>query len=301
MSRKSASTDVVRRRRVTFVTMLVAAFVVPAAIAYACNPQAHVALDKTSYQPGSSITVYGSYFPGNVNVTVSGGWGASTGVTTSPGGGFTATLPGPSTPGNYSVSATRATGGYAVASFSVAAPAPAPAAQPSTPAASAPAATAKSAPGFKSPSVRGSEAPASAERTNPPAGSDRTAASNGGNIAPSTNNVTSSAGQQVFSGSTAQAAPTQSFAPTQTAAAPARSSSSRSTTAAAAPSPQAALSDLFSSYQPGRTPSLTGSASGAPAGGAGSGLGLGIGLLAFGMFALVAGLTAAEVRRRRPA
>jgi hypothetical protein len=69
---------------------------------------------------------------------------------------------------------------------------------------------------------------------------------------------------------------------------------------APAPAQQAALSDLFSNYQPGRTASLTSQASGAPAGGAGSGLGFGIGLLAFGLFALVAGLTAAEVRRRRP-
>jgi len=60
------------------------------------------------------------------------------------------------------------------------------------------------------------------------------------------------------------------------------------------------VSDLFSNYQPGRTPSLA-SPSGASDDGAGSGLGLGLGLLAFGFLALAAGLTAAEVRRRRPA
>ena len=234
MSRKGR-TDVAPRRRVTFVTMLVAALVVPAAIAYACNPQAHVSLDKTSYQPGSSITVYGSYFPGNVNVSVSGNWGASSSVTTSAGGGFATTLSGPSSPGNYTISATRPTGGFAVASFTVAAPAPAPAAaQPSTPAASAPAATAKSTPGFKSPSVARSEAPASAERTNPPSTSGRTTTSGGGNTAGSTNvapsNVTSTSGQQVFSGSTAQAAPAQSFAPAPaTAARPSRSASREAT------------------------------------------------------------------------
>src|SRR5215212_6279177 len=57
-------------------TMVVAAFVVPVAIAYACNPQAHVSLDKTSYQPGSAITVHGSYFTGNSAVTVSGPTGS---------------------------------------------------------------------------------------------------------------------------------------------------------------------------------------------------------------------------------
>jgi hypothetical protein len=56
---------------------------------------------------------------------------------------------------------------------------------------------------------------------------------------------------------------------------------------------------LFSSYEPGRTASLMDGATGMSDGGAGSGLGLGIGLLAFGLAALVAGLTAVEVRRRR--
>jgi outer membrane receptor protein involved in Fe transport len=116
--------------------------------------------------------------------------------------------------------------------------------------------------------------------------------------------VTSSSGQQVFSGSTAQAAaPVQTFTTTPAPAVrPSRSStSSRTAPASSAPAQQAALSDLFSNYEPGRTPSLTGTSSGAPAGGAGSGLGLGIGLLAFGLFSLVAGLGAAEVRRRRAA
>jgi hypothetical protein len=105
----------------------------------------------------------------------------------------------------------------------------------------------------------------------------------------------------VFAGSTA-AAPAKSFASSTPAARPQRSGATpRPAAARSAPAQQGALSDLFSSYEPGRTPSLTGKASGAPAGGAGSGLGFGIGLLAFGLFSLVAGLTAAEVRRRRPA
>ncbi len=291
MSRTYGRTGASHRRRVTFVTMVVAACLVPIAIAYACNPQAHVAVDKTSYQPGGAITVHGSYFVGNSAVTVSGPTG-SVGVTTSPGGGFTTSLTAPASPGSYTISASRPTGGFAVTSFSVAAPAPA-APKPSTPGASAPTGNSDGSPAFTAPGVSKSQAPAAAEQSNPPSsGSGGSTASSGGNVAGST--VTSTpTGQQVFSGSTAQASTGRSFS--ATAAPAARSSRS------AAPAPSAALGDLFANYQPGSTPSLTGAVAGAPAGGAGSGLGLGIGLLGFGLLALVAGLTAAEVRRRRPA
>ena len=279
------------RRRVTLASLVVAAFIVPVAIAYACNPQAHVSLDKTSYQPGSAITVYGSYFPGNVSITVNGP-GGSTSVTTSPGGGFSTQLTAPTSPGTYTITASRPTGGFAPASFSVVAP-PAAASTPaeeSAPATAAPPQqqAAGSEPAFRTPSVARSQAPASAERTTRPtrSGSTATRGEARGQGSGARTTVTSSTGQRVFAGSTAQAAP---------AAAP------RTSATAPAPAEQAALSDLFSDYQPGRTPSLAGTAAGAPAGGAGSGAGLGIGLMAFGLLALVAGLTAAEVRRRRPA
>ncbi len=92
MSSTSGRTGVVRRRRTTFVTMVVAAFVVPVAIAYACNPQAHVALDKTSYQPGSAITVHGSYFPGNAAVLGQRSERLASVSRRLAGGGFTTTL-----------------------------------------------------------------------------------------------------------------------------------------------------------------------------------------------------------------
>jgi len=92
---KSGRTGAGRRRHVTFATMLVAAFVVPVAIAWACNPQAQISLDKTTYQPGSTITVSGSYFPNAQPVTVSGPSGSTT-VTTSSGGGFSTTMTAPS-------------------------------------------------------------------------------------------------------------------------------------------------------------------------------------------------------------
>lgn len=309
---KSGRTGAGRRRHVTFATMLVAAFVVPVAIAWACNPQAQISLDRTSVQPGSTITVHGSYFPSSQSVTVSGPTGSKA-VPTSSGGGFTTTMTAPSAAGNYTITASRATGGFAPASFRVVAPvaaAPAPS-QQEAPAAAAPAPqqqpqqqAARPSPQFNTPGVARSEAPASAERrTTAPARSSGTTAPRASTGSAGT--TTSATGQQVFSGSTAQAAaPVQTFSTAPApAAAPSRSSSAprQSPATSSAPAEQAALSDLFSNYEPGRTPSLTSATAGEPDGGAGSNLGLGIGLLAFGLLALVAGLTAAEVRRRRVA
>src|SRR4051812_41214175 len=106
VSPKAGRTGAGRRRHATFATMLVAALVVPVAIAYACNPQAHLTLDKTSYQPGSAITVHGSYFANGKPVTITGPSGTST-VTASSAGGFTTTMTAPSTPGSYSITASK--------------------------------------------------------------------------------------------------------------------------------------------------------------------------------------------------
>lgn len=105
--------------------MLMTPLVAFAAVAWACNPQAYLVLDKTAYQPGSAITAYGSYFPGNVSITVSGP-AESTTVQTSPDGGFSTQLTAPTTPGNYTITASRPTGGFAPASFEVTAPPPKP-------------------------------------------------------------------------------------------------------------------------------------------------------------------------------
>lgn len=316
MPRQQGRTGPVHRRRsATFVTLVIAALLVPVAIAFACNPQAHVSLDKTAYQPGSAMTVNGSFFSPNSAVTVSGP-GGSVPVTTSSGGGFSVQLTAPATPGDFTVTASKPTGGFAAVGFSVAAPAPVPVA-PAEPAATpAPAPVAQAAqPSFKTPQVARSQgtassAPRSPSRSTTPARSpsnrstaNRSTAnrSTAGSSSPATSGTTSVAGQTVFAGSAPAAAPARSFASTAPAARPQRSAATpRPAASASVPAQQAALSDLFSNYQPGRTASLTSRASGAPAGGASSGLGFGIGLLAFGLISLVAGLTAAEVRRRRP-
>lgn len=102
---------------------------VAAAVAWACNPQAHLTLEKSSYAPGETITVYGTYFPGNADITVTAP-GESKTVTTSAGGAFSATFTAPSQAGTYVITATRPTGGAASVAFSVtgapASPPPAP-------------------------------------------------------------------------------------------------------------------------------------------------------------------------------
>ena len=110
----------VRARLASIGAAIVAtALVVSVAVAWACNPQAHLQLDAATYEAGSPMTIYGSYFPAGATITVSLSSGATTTVQASSGGGFTTQLTAPAAPGNYSVSATRPTGGFAVASFSV--------------------------------------------------------------------------------------------------------------------------------------------------------------------------------------
>jgi hypothetical protein len=109
--------------------------------------------------------------------------------------------------------------------------------------------------------------------------------------------VVTQAGQPAFAGSVAPA-PTGSFGSTPgTATGTPAAGAGRSS----APSEQAATGDVWSGFSAGQTPSLTSAADGVPEDGTGSELGWGLGLLALGLLALVAGLTAAEVRRRRTA
>lgn len=109
--------------------MLLTALLAFAALAWACNPQAQLTLDKTVYEPGSAIIATGSSFTANAAVTVSGPTGATT-VQTSPSGSFSTQLTAPATPGIYTVTASRPTGGFAPASFQVSAPPPPPAQPP---------------------------------------------------------------------------------------------------------------------------------------------------------------------------
>ncbi len=126
------------RARILSVGLALPALLVAfAAVAWACNPQAHISVGLEVHRAGDPVFVYGSYFPPAAEVSVSASWGASATVTTSAGGGgFITELPGPAIPGNYSVSASRPTGGFAAASFTVEpalAPPPAPPPPPPPP------------------------------------------------------------------------------------------------------------------------------------------------------------------------
>jgi len=274
--------------------------VVPAAIAWACNPQAHVTLDRTSASPGQTLTLYGSYFPGNATIQVSTPSGGQT-VTTSSGGSFSKSFTAPSQPGSYVVSATRPTGGAASAAFVVkaaaakTAPAQAPA-QTNSPSAAAP-----KAPSFDSPSVVRSER----QKTTSGSGGNSGGGS-GAQTSPSTGGgsgggvVVTPSGVPVFTTATpAAASGTFATAPGQTAVIASSKKAAKGSTAS--PSDQAATGYVWSGFAPGKTPSLSTAGDMVSEGDSGSGLGLGIGLLAFGLVALVGGLTAAEVSRRRSA
>ena len=284
-----------RRRKLSIGLLLAAFVVVPAAIAWACNPQAHVSLDRTSYAPGQTITVYGSYFPNNATITVTGP-GSSQQVTAA-GGGFVTSFTAPSDAGSYVISASRPTGGFASASYSVVAPAAAPAPRAEAPPASAPPRQSFDTPGV----TRSERAPSTSGGggdNGGGGGNNQSAPGEGGSG--TGGSVQTVAGQPVFVGSAAPSTTAGTFATTP-AAAETNRGAARERRASAAPSEQAASGDVWSGFAPGRTASLTAGADGMSDGGPGSELGLGIGLLVLGLLGLAGGLTAAEVRRRRTA
>lgn len=240
------------RQRRSIVLVALAAMLVPAAIAFACNPQAHLSLNKSAYSPGETIAVSGSYFKssGSYSVTSSGGGIASTG-----GANWSTTLTAPSQAGSYTVTA-ASSGAYIsglpkTASFQVV--------DPST--ATAPAAT-DSGQTFQEPKVGG--------------------VSGGGST------VDNGAGQQAFAGSVAASPGSGAFF----------SGAGAATAATVQPSERAAVSDVWSGFTAGKTPSLTAGV-GMPDGGTGSGFSLGLVLMALGLVALIGGLTTAEVMRRK--
>lgn len=274
--------------------------VVPAAIAWACNPQAHITVDRTTYTPGETATIYGSYFPGGASITVSTPSGTKP-VTASSGGAFSTSFVVPSNPGTYVINASRPTGGQASTTFTI--PAKTVARAPEAPAAGGPGAAAPRAPSFDSPSiVRSDREPAGAGGGGNDGGGPGAQTSPGSaGPGPGSGVVTSPSGALVFSGSAPAATPgTFATAPATTVAGSPAGTAARSS-GAATPSDQAATGYAWSGFAPGRTASLSNAGDMVSEDDTGSGLGLGIGLLAFGLVALVAGLTAAEVSRRRSA
>lgn len=289
-----------RRRNVCVALLLAALVVIPAAVAWACNPQAHISLDRTSYAPGQTITVYGSYFPNGAQITVSGPGGSK--VVTAGGGSFVTTFTAPGS-GNFTVTASRPTGGYASAAGTVAQPQPQPAQPAPPPADDGPTGGSQRNPSLDTPGVVRSEREPSTtggRGGGGGGGGGDTAGGTSGGGGPGTGGVQTVAGQPVFVGSAAPATTAGTFAATPAGDEGTRSAA-RDRSAGAAPSEQTASGDVWSGFAPGRTASLTSGADGMSDGGTGSGLGIGIALLALALLGLAGGLTAAEVRRRRTA
>jgi IPT/TIG domain len=267
-----------RRRRSLFVLIAMAAVMVPAAIAWACNPQAHISLNNTTYGPGETITVSGSYFNSSTcGCTVSAG-GSSTSAS---GSSWTATLTAPSQPGSYTVVAQASgadshimrTASYQVVDTS----------------ASGPTGSEQSSSGqaFKEPKVGSTGGGA------PKAGGTGGGEPKVGGVGGGGGSVQTGSGQPAFAGSVAATPGGSSFF-----AGGEGTASAATGQPTAQPSERAAVSDVWSGYAAGKTPSLTSGAA-VPDGDTGSELSLGIVLLAVGLLALVAGLTTAEVMRRR--
>ena len=292
-----------RSRRGIVALAALSLLLVPAAIAWACNPQAQLRPDRASYSPGQTMTVSGSFFPRSTPIKVAVSGGATAVATTNASGAFQISgLAVPSRPGTYTVTATRndgvATSGLPkVASFQVAAAATrrAPASSPAPPAATQqPGSRAFVEPGVtRSPSRSVAGNGTSGGGGGQPGGGSTGGVAGGGTV------VTGVTGVPVFAGSVAPATTTFGAAPAVAQSATPATAGSRSSAARSTGRAAAADSDVWSGFANGRTPSLTSDAANAPDSGTGSGLGLGIGLLAVGLLALVAGLTAAEVRRRR--
>jgi hypothetical protein len=266
------------RRRGAFVIVAVAAALIPAAIAWACNPQAHISVNKTTYGPGETITVSGSYFNSNTcGCTVS----TSGSSTAADGSAWTTTLSAPSQPGSYTVVA-QASGADShitrTASFQVVDNSP-----------SVPAGSEQSSSGqtFKEPKVGGTGG------GEPKVGGTGGGEPKVGGVGGGGGTVQTGSGAPAFAGSVAATPGGDSFFSGGEGTA-----SAATAQPSAQPSERAAVSDVWSGYAAGKTPSLTSGAA-VPDGDTGSELSLGIVLLAVGLLALVAGLTTAEVMRRR--
>jgi len=287
-----------RSKRGLVALAAVAMLLVPAAIAWACNPQAQLSPSQPSYTPDTgTATISGSFFPRGIGIRVTVSGGASVVATTNQSGAFQATVPVPSAPGTYTITAVRADGQAQsglpkVASFSVA-PAiakTAPATRPAPPAAKQQGDRSFVEPGVTRSPVRS----VAGNGGNSGGGGGQPISNNTGGVAGGGTTVVGTTGVPVFAGSVAPAQATFGSAPATAQGTTTKSNAARSTGREAA-----ADSDVWTGFANGRTPSLTSDTADAPDSDTGSGLGLGIGLLAVGLLALVTGLAAAEVRRRR--
>lgn len=292
-----------RRTRALALLTVLAAVMVPAAISWACNPQAYLRINPTTVPPGSQMNISGAFFKGNASLTLTIEGGASTGVTTSANGSFSTTMTAPSAVGSYAISAVgfesdgSVTNGLpARASFSVAAAGPS--GQPgTTPQPGTSGSGTSRSPAAPPSGGRFAEPEVPGTRTFSTPGSRSggrgdSSAGGGGGGTTSTGSVTAGAGVidssagAVFAGSVARDERTPGSAGA----------------GGGTPSERTAGSDIWAGFETAGAPSLAADAGeSAPSGGAGSQFGWGLGLLALGLVSLVTGLGVSEARSRRRA
>ena len=301
-----------------------AMLLVPAAIAWACNPQAYLRWSNCPVAPGEAMQVSGAFFKGNAQLTLSVEPGGTVGnVTTSSNGFFATSVTAPGTPGSYTLSAVGYESDGSVTpglparlSFEVSA-----AGQPSQPGSQpgarqpgAPQPGAQPQPGAGRPSpgrFAEPEEPKARAFSSPGSGSrgGRQPDANGGGRGEGRTAPAGAGAGGVIEGTSGGGVFADSLAPEDREAALA--SGGRSGTAegqrggsqggpAAAPEASAA-SDVWGGFGSAAAPSLTDGTDLALGRGTGSQLTWGLALLALGLVALVAGLAVAEVRRRRRA
>jgi len=320
-----------RRRRQTLVVLsLMAALLVPAAIAWACGPNRQMQCDRMTYAPGGTVSCSGVNFYENMDLTFRLDNGPQVGsVKTSPEGTFTFSFAAPGEPGAYTLVAEGfdEQGNYrpglpARQSFEVAAPAPAQQQEtggggsPQSPGAAPSPGARNPAPGSDSPTRQGRDGPSRSgdqgrARTESPAernGGGQAERNGGGQGSPRSGNgvsvpagggpvntnegVVDSGGQDVFTGSV-----TREERASTVDGGPAASSES----GGAAPSEASAAGDLWSGFGSGANPSLLpgGNDALSPEAETSPGVTWGLGLLGLGLLALMATLAVAEARRRR--
>lgn len=311
------------RRRTLIGLALVAMLLVPASIAWACNPQAYVRLDKSGYVSGEQMGVSGAFFKSNRQLTLSFEPGGDvTTVKTTNNGFFATQITAPSTPGSYTLSAigyeedgTVTPGLPARISFEVSPPAqpgqpgPQPGATQPTPGATQPTPDAQpesQQPGSgrftepREPRARPFPTPGSGSpRGAPPRTRELGDAGRGGAIGNTGGDgVMDTPDGAVFAGSVASEdrAAVASAGDGQVG----DTAQGRETEGTTGPSERSAAGDVWGGFASADGPSLTSDATGPVVNrGTGAGLTWGLGLLGLGLAVLVSGIAVAEVRRRR--
>jgi len=312
----------IRRRQTLIALSVMAALLLPAAIAWACGPNRQMQCDRMSYAPGGQVSCSGVNFYENMELSFRLDNGPSLGsVTTTPEGTFTFSFAAPGEPGAYTLVAegfdengNSRPGLPARQSFEVVAPAPAqqsPGASPQAPGdAPAPGSprAANPTPGSNSPTRQGRGEPnrggdQGRSRSESPAGGNggrrEPSRSGDGGSAPSRGPVNSnegvieSAGQPVFAGSATREE--------RASTTPGGKSAPSSESSGSAPAEASATGDLWSGFGSSANPSLLPGVNDslAPDADTAPGVTWGLGLLGLGLLLLLATLSLAEARRRR--